>query len=210
MLKIVSRQLTTIVATIAFSAILVPVSYAGCANPSADGAYVSPQSWTRQDSFAPDLHLVGDRHDDEVSMVGMWHVTFTAKGNTAPGTPPDGVSVDNALAQWHIDGTEVTTSSRNPATGSLCLGVWERVGRRHYKLNHFGISWDPSTDPNHPQGFANIRQNIVLDPDGKTFKGIFIIDQYDQSGNILIEIKGLLNGTRINIHTSVGDLLSQS
>jgi hypothetical protein len=49
-----------------------------------------------------------------------------------------------------------------------------------------------------------------LNPDGITFKGTFTIQQYDQSGNLLIEIKGLLHGYRVNQHTTVGDLLSQS
>ena len=90
------------------------------------------------------------------------------------------------------------------------MGVWEKVGEWHYKLNHFGISFDPTTDPNNPQGFADIRQDIFLNPDGITFKGTFTIQQYDQSGNLLIEIKGLLHGYRVNQHTTVGDLLSQS
>jgi hypothetical protein len=207
-MKTILRRLSAILTAVAFGAVMVPLASAGCANPSKGGGlHLSPQSWSGQAYFgAASLLLASDR-DDDVSMVGMWHVTFTAKGNVGAGLPPDGAPVDNALSQWHSDGTEVTLSSRIPATGDVCLGVWKKVAPRRYKLNHFGISFDPATDPNNPQGFANIRQDVVLSPDGKTFKGTFTIDQFDQSGNLLIEIKGLLSGTRVDINTSVSDLL---
>jgi len=137
----------------------------------------------------------------------MWHVLFTAKGNVGPGLPPDGAPVDNAIAQWHSDGTEIMNSGRNPATQSFCLGVWKKVSFLHYKLNHFAISWDPTVDPNNPQGPANIREDVILSPDGKTFKGTFTIDQYDESGNLLIQITGLLSGTRITVDTPVSGVL---
>jgi hypothetical protein len=136
----------------------------------------------------------------------MWHVAFIAEGN-APPLPPDGVQIDSTLSQWHSDGTEVTLSSRPPATGDVCLGVWKEVGERHYKLNHYGIAFDPSVDPNTPRGFDNIRQDVTVSRDGKTFTGTFTIDQYDSTGNLLDEIKGDLVGTRITLSTTVSDLL---
>jgi hypothetical protein len=33
---------------------------------------------------------------------------------------------------------------RPPASGNFSLGVWENLGAGVYKLNHFGIGWDPS------------------------------------------------------------------
>ena len=136
-------------------------------------------------------------------IVGMWQVTFTAEGN--PGGPPDGTVLDSAFAQWHSDGTEIMNSSRNPVTQSFCLGVWERVGHRQYKLNHFGISWDPSA-PDHPLGPANIREDVTLSHDGETFQGTFTIDQYDDSKNLLVHLTGRLQGRRITVDTTVGSL----
>jgi len=185
------------------AAVTVPFASAGCANPLGRG-HLSNQSWDGQ-SGGPSLLLV----NNDATMVGMWHVLFIAQGN-GPDLPPDGAQVDNALSQWHDDGTEVTLSSRAPDTGDVCLGVWKRVGQRHYKLNHYGIAFDPSTDPNNPLGFANIRQDIWLASDGQAFKGMFSIDQYDTSGNLLVEIKGVLHGTRVTMHTSTSDLLSQN
>jgi hypothetical protein len=208
-MKTLLRNLMAILATVAFGSLLVPMASAGCANAN-NGVKVAPQSWNGQSSFGSAALLLASNHDSDVSIVGVWHVAFIAKGNVGPGLPPDGALVDNSFSQWHSDGTEVQVSSRAPQTGDVCMGVWEKVGEWHYKLNHFGISFDPTTDPNNPQGFADIRQDIFLNPDGITFKGSFTIQQYDQSGNLLIEIKGLLHGYRVNQHTTVGDLLSQS
>ena len=137
-------------------------------------------------------------------IVGMWQVTFTAQGNP-PGGPPDGAVLDNAFAQWHSDGTEIMNSSRNPVTQSYCLGVWEGVGHRRYRLNHFGISWDP-TVPDHPLGPANIREDVTLSSDGKTFSGTFTIDQYDDSKNLLAHLAGQVQGRRITVDTTGGSL----
>jgi len=200
-MKTLLGRLIVTLAALALGAVLVPVASAGC-NPL-NKAHIAPQAWEGHGSLAPEFLLISNHGP---SMVGMWHVSFIAEGN-GPGLPPDGVQVDNALSHWHVDGTEVTVSSRAPETGDVCLGVWKRVGERHYLLNHFGISFDPSTDPNNPQGFANIRQDIWLSPDGNRFKGTFTIDQFDPTGNLLVEIKGNLVGTRVTVSTTVGNLL---
>lgn len=47
--------------------------------------------------------------------------------------------------QRHADGPEIMNSGlRPPASGNFSLGVWENLGAGVYKLNHFGIGWDPS------------------------------------------------------------------
>ena len=198
------RKLILTFTTLAMGVLFVPLALADCANPMNDKGHLSRQSWQGQEIPSSNLLLVSDHGP---TMIGMWHVRFIAEGN-GPGLPPDGTQVDNAMSHWHVDGTEVTVSSRPPQTGDVCLGVWREVGPRHYELNHFGISFDPSTDPNTPQGFANIRQNIFLNPDGRTFKGRFVFDQYDATGGLLFEIKGNLIGTRITLSTRVPDLVS--
>jgi hypothetical protein len=197
------RKLLPALATLALGILSVPLAHAGCANP-VNGAHLAPQSWNGRVGAASNLLLVSD---DRPSMVGLWHVAFIAEGNTGPGLPPDGAPVDNALSTWHSDRTEETLSSRPPATGDVCMGVWKEIGDRHYILNHYGIAFDPTVDPNTPLGFANIRQDIILSQDGKTFTGKFTISQYDASGNLLVEIKGNLVGTRVTITTTVQDLL---
>jgi hypothetical protein len=58
-------------------------------------------------------------------IVGFWHFKFILGPNT----------IDAGTQQWHSDGIEVINSgARSPITGSVCLGVWKKVGERHYKL----------------------------------------------------------------------------
>jgi hypothetical protein len=171
------------------------------------GAGLHRQTWqgpSSLESGSPRLTSDSRFHDP---IVGMWKVTFIAKGNVGPGLPPDGVVVDNAFAQWHSDGTEIMNSSRNPVTQSFCMGVWKKEDSRRYELNHFAISWDPTTHPDAPEGLANIREDVILSHNGKTFSGTFTIDQYDQSGNLLVHLTGELEGRRITADTPASSVL---
>jgi hypothetical protein len=38
--------------------------------------------------------------------------------------------IDDALATWHSDGTEIMNSSKPPISQSWCMGVWKTVGPR--------------------------------------------------------------------------------
>ena len=162
---------------------------------------IQPQSWRGADDIAPfSLLLVSDRESLE-PIVGFWKVTAVAKGNP---DIPDGVVIDNAFTQFHSDGTEITNSSRPPVTSSFCLGVWKKVGPSHYKLNHFAISWDENSNPVGP---AHLREDIVVSPDGKTFTATFSVDQFDQSGNVLVHATGQSIGRRITVNTPASDVL---
>ena len=129
----------------------------------------------------------------EEPIVGFWKVTFTAEGNDGI---PDGTVIDSAYVQWHGDGTEIMNSARPPATQSFCLGVWKSIGERRYRLNHFAISWDQNGNL---MGPANIRETVVLDERNEGFKGTFTIDQFDQAGNTLAHVSGVLTGKRITV-----------
>jgi len=137
--------------------------------------------------------LVSDFEAAEEPIVGFWKVTFTAEGNEAI---PDGTVIDSAYAQWHSDGTEIMNSSRPPATQSFCLGVWKRFGGRRYELNHFAISFDPNGNLIGP---ANIREAVTLEEGKDRFSGSFTIDQFDQAGNTLAHLTGVLEGKRITV-----------
>src|SRR6516162_7325205 len=122
--------------------------------------------------------------DSDASIVGFWHVVFTSEGTVNPPIP-DGAVVDNGFAQWHSDKTEIMNSSRPPATGSFCLGVFEKTGRAAYTLNHFALSYNPDGTP---QGPANIRETVTLARDGDSYSGTFSIDQYDTNSHLLAHI----------------------
>lgn len=155
------------------------------------------------------LATYDDDDRDEASIVGMWHVVFTAQSmNNQP--IPDTV-IDNSIVVWHPDGTEIMNSSRPAQDGNFCLGVWERTGKRTYYLNH--IPWqgnDPTNAPGgigNPQGGAQITEKITLSPDGNSYSGSFTLTSYDPSGNVEVSFTGMLSAKRITTHTSFGDLL---
>jgi hypothetical protein len=160
-------------------------------------------------SYSTGFKTVNDNDADDKSIVGMWHVTSTAKGNG--GAPPDNTLIDNALIVLHSDRTEITVSSRPPQDGNVCMGVWEKTGRSRYTVNH--ITWGGYDTTNAPEGIGNpsgptrIFEQIVLSPDEMHFVGRFTLDAYDTSGNLTAHIVGEMNGTRITVNTKVSDLL---
>lgn len=152
------------------------------------------------------------RREDGKSMVGMWHLIFTANATTN-GSPIPPTVIDNALAVWHSDHTEIMNSVRPPQDGNFCLGVWEQLGKSEYYLNHF--AWYANRFPNDsasgiggPQGPSQFREWIKLSPDGDHFTGKFQLDSYDLSNNILISFSGTLAGTRVTTRTSEKELVT--
>jgi len=155
-------------------------------------------------------HNEQDSEEDASSgaIVGLWHFTFTAKGNNPPG-PPDGAIVDSGYVTWHSDGTELMNSGRAPTTGDFCMGVWKQVGQSTYKLNHFALAWawDPITPATAPGtggadfiGPANIREVITLDHTGNHYQGTFTLTQYASDGTtVLATVTGTVTGTRITV-----------
>ncbi len=136
------------------------------------------------------------------SIVGFWRVVFTSEGTTNPPIPDDTI-VDNGFAQWHSDNTEIMNSSRPPAIGNFCLGVWEKTGRFTYVLNHFALSFNPDGSM---QGPANIRENVTLSADGNSYSGSFSIDQYDTHLGLLAHIVGTIAATRVTVDIQPTDL----
>jgi hypothetical protein len=161
---------------------------------------MQPQSWRDAPQFGPASFLLAQAEERSEGIVGFWKVKFVSKNS--PGIP-DGTLIDNGFAQWHSDGTEIMNSSRPPSTSSFCLGVWQKRGTV-YKLNHFGLSYDPSGKFIGP---ARVREVVALDEDGKHYAGFFTIDQYDPAGNRLAHIEGQITARRITVNTSIKGVL---
>lgn len=165
-----------------------------------------PQSGTRGAGY---LMRVDD--DQDATIVGMWHVTFTAKTQNGSSIPD--TVIDNALVVWHRDKTEIMNSARPPQDGDFCLGVWERTGRSTYKLNHF--AWLANDTANAPYGIGNpsgpthIVEEVVLSPDRVHYSGSFTLTAYDTSGKVAVSFTGVLAATRVTVQTTVQDLLSE-
>ena len=132
------------------------------------------------------LELVNG-HDEAASIVGMWHVKFIVGTDV----------IDDALATWHSDGTEIMNSSKPPISQSWCMGVWKQIGHS-YKLHHIAIGW---TEEGAPLGPAEIRETVTVDRSGNTFTGHFTIDQYvtDESAPPVAHVEGSLQGTRVTV-----------
>ena len=178
---------------------------------------VKPSGWQPQLGGA---HLMsagfdgdGDRDRDSPSIVGMWHVIFTAHTMNGDAIPDPGAAIDNAVVVWHADGTEIMNSSRPAQDGNFCLGVWKKTGKHSYFLNH--IPWqgnDPTGGPGaigNPAGGAQVLEQVILSPDGNHYSGSFTLTAYDTSGNIEVTFTGALSATRITTGTKVPDLLNE-
>lgn len=141
--------------------------------------------------------------DDDVSIVGFWHVKFISKGNAGIGIPDD-TELDNGFAQWHPDHTEIMNSNRPPATSNFCLGVWEKKGHFNYKLNHFALSSQPNGTLIGP---TNIREEVTVDASGNGYTGSFAIQQFDLKGNPMGPlVTGNISAKRITVDTTGQDL----
>jgi hypothetical protein len=208
--KVVS-QVGALVVTLA----AIPAALAQCGMPS---NLIKPSSWTPQLSGAGHVMRAafedGRDNDDRPSMVGMWHVAFTAE-TADPATAPPGTMIDNALVVWHSDGTEIMNSIRPPQDGNFCLGVWKKTGAYTYQLNHF--AWfakqfptgpnDPGTDIGPSVGPTHITEFVTLNPDGKHFTGTFTLVAYSTTGAVMQTFTGTLAGTRVTISTKESDLM---
>ena len=183
---------------------LVTEASAGCPNlPGFKAGAVQPISWQGKGEFGPGSPLlIADRDDSVDGIVGFWSVTYVSKGN--PGVP-DGTVIDEALQQWHSDGTEIHYDAGSPpAGGNFCLGIWKKTGRFHYTLNHFYLASDPTTNTLHDR--IQIREEIDLGHSGDEHFGTFTIDDYDLAGNLVAHFQGTVHATRITVKTDLKDL----
>lgn len=204
--KVALRFLTSTLGVVLLVTMLAPWATAACGEASKFGATLHRQSWQSSDPFQPGSLLTIAEDSDPI--VGMWHVTLTAQGN--PNGPPDGTPIDNALATWHSDRTELMNSARPPQDGDFCMGIWKKTGKNTYKLNHFAWFANDTANPGgigNPTGPTRILQQITLSQDGAHYSGTFALDAYDTSGNQVAHIIGVIAATRININTTVPDLL---
>jgi hypothetical protein len=187
---------------------MVPAAIAQCGMPT---KLIKPSSWQPQ-LQGPRLMraaLGGDWLDGEPGIVGMWHVIFTA--TTSNGTSIPATVIDNALAVWHADHTEIMNSVRPPQDGNFCLGVWEQTGFNKYYANHF--PWFANQFPNGtdngigmPTGPTQITETVTLAPDGNHFSGWFTLTAYSTSFTVVQTFTGSIAGTRITTSTKATDL----
>jgi hypothetical protein len=187
-----TRVMLAAIGGLAIATAVSSPALAGCGDPA--GLVKKP---IKMASLAP----VPDGPD----IVGLWQFTFISTGNTGLGIP-DGAPLDMGYAQWHSDGTEIMNSSRDPVTGSFCLGTYTTEGHRTYKLNHFALSWDNTGTFCTPDagksncfvGPTNIREEVTVDPHGDTYTGHVTITQYDTTNHVMFTLTGNVEAHRVN------------
>lgn len=122
----------------------------------------------------------------DATIVGLWDVRFISENQV----------IDEGFDQYHSDGLEILNDTPPPATGNVCLGVYEKTGARTIKLKH--PSWIYDSTNTVVIGRATILENIKLDKGARTFTGTFTIQLRDLVGNPLApDITGDLSANRI-------------
>jgi hypothetical protein len=176
----------------------------GCALSSKVGAappipFVSPHG---------NDHQGGDDSNEHASIVGLWHVVYTATDTTAgplpvpvipPGPPSSFVFVET-FKTWHSDGTEFENALLVP--GSICYGVWKELGDGRVKLHHIGLMFAPD---NSISNIFTVDETNTVASNGKTYKGSFALKLWPPFfdlvgvGTPVQEIKGTTAATRITV-----------
>lgn len=204
------RKLVSILGALVLALLMVPGALAECGLPA---GLAKPMSWQPRGAAAYPSLIRADA-DGAPSIVGMWHVIFTAQSQNGDPIPvAGGIVIDNSVAVWHSDGTEIMNSSRSAQDGNFCLGVWERTGMRSYLLNHIpwqGNVFDPTAPPDTigaPQGGAQLIEKITLSPGGNSYSGTFNLHAYDTTGKVYASFTGVVSAKRITPDTPFTDLM---
>jgi uncharacterized protein (DUF2147 family) len=123
------------------------------------------------------------------SIVGLWHVVYTAGGSTFL----------ESLDQWHSDGTEFENAYVAPAQGNICFGVWKPTGPNTVRLHHIGWTFDPTSSTEKANGTFTLDENNTVSRDGKSYTGTFTFKTFDLKGTLGMEVTGTIAATRITV-----------
>jgi hypothetical protein len=182
---------------------------AGCGLPVKAGG-APPLPFVSPGANAPSK----DQHDEDFrrpgSIVGLWHVLYTATSVPIPyGQPPFNFTAPFTAVEsyktWHSDGTEFENAFLPPDGGNVCFGVWKELKDGSFRLHHIGLMFPPSPAP--PIFQSNVftfDETDTVAPDGKTYTGHFDFRLYGPTdvygtGTPLGEIKGTMVATRITV-----------
>jgi hypothetical protein len=120
-----------------------------------------------------------------LSGVGLWAVNVTLSGQT----------IYQAFESFTIDGLEFLNDNGSPLEGNVCFGAWTASSRNTIKVYHPSWSYDMNGNL---IGTVVIKEQIVLDPGGNSFKGTVVVDSYDLNGKVSgPELQAQLSGKRI-------------
>ena len=179
---------------------------AGCVVPAKTAS--APAAFPGARATLAPLPQSSGNGGDPGTIVGMWHVIYTATYSTAgpipvpviPPGPPASFQFAETMKTWHADGTEWEEKIQ-PAPTGFCFGVWKRGTQDTVRLHHFGAITDAGGSV--VAIFYMDEVNTVA-PDGKTYSGTWDFKLYAPSdvlgtGPVLQEIAGTTAATRITV-----------
>jgi hypothetical protein len=171
---------------------------AGCGLPYKAGATPSIPFLSPPGSESLN-HQEDEESNKHASIVGLWHVIYTATSASGP-FPPTPFQFLESYKTWHGDGTEFENAFVPPTGGNICFGVWKQVGHRTVKLHHLGLMFGDGKVSN----VFTVDEIDTVESDGKTYSGTFDFKLFDATdvygtGTPLAEVKGTTAGTRITV-----------
>ena len=172
---------------------------AGCALPYKAGATPSIPFLSPPGSESLN-HQEDEESNKHASIVGLWHVIYTATSASGP-FPPTPFQFVETYKTWHGDGTEFENAFVSPTGGNICFGVWKQAGHRTVKLHHLGLMF--GSDGKVSNVFT-VDEIDTVESDGKTYSGTFDFKLFDATnvygtGTPSAEVKGTTAGTRITV-----------
>ena len=172
---------------------------AGCGLPYKAGATPSIPFLSPPGSESLN-HQEDEESNKHASIVGLWHVIYTATSASGP-FPPTPFQFLESYKTWHADGTEFENAFVPPTGGNICFGVWKQVGHRTVKLHHLGLMF--GSDGKVSNVFT-VDEIDTVESDGQTYSGNFDFKLFDATnvygtGTPSAEVKGTTAGTRITV-----------
>ncbi len=197
-----STRFAAALALSVFALLFATEARAGCMNPGKTGSV--PIAFLSTQANVPPNSQDGQDVPQPATIVGLWHVIYTATYTTSgplpvPVAPPD-FEFAETMKTWHADGTEWEEKIEPPPAG-FCFGVWKHAAGGSEKLHHFGAVTAP--DGSVVAVFYEDELNRVA-PDGKSYSGTFDFKLYGPTdvlgtGPVLQEIRGTTAATRIAV-----------
>lgn len=196
-----SVQLAALVA-LGSGLLSTPSAKAGCGTTSntagaASIPFVSPLSPRGDD------HQDGKEGNGPASIVGLWHLIYTANSaSPAVAFPPTPFPFLESFKTWHGDGTEFENAFLPPTGGDICFGVWKEVGYGSVKLHHIGLMFDSM---GRVSNIFTVDEKDRVASNGKTYSGTFDFKLWPPNfdavgvGIPLAEVTGTTLGTRITV-----------
>ena len=173
---------------------------AGCAIPYKAGA--APAIPFLSPAKGESLNLQeGEESNKHASIVGLWHVIYTATSASGP-FPPTPFQFLESFKTWHGDGTEFENAFLPPGGGNICFGVWRQTSHRNVKLHHIGLMF--GSDGKLSNVFT-VDEIDTVESDGKTYSGSFDFKLWPPTfdavgvGSPLAEVTGTVVGSRITV-----------